>query len=125
MAEASFQMDIPSGASDQAPAPDQVAAPAEAQGAAPTEGGEQLFNYPTETLAASPAQAAEPAQSVDNGKGDGQADLLFVQQATTAQLIFDDPNTATDQARLVLHGVSPATTWWALFRPMWCTVLLP
>ncbi|BDA50322.1 probable LIM domain-binding protein 3 at C-terminar half [Coccomyxa sp. Obi] len=28
-----------------------------------------------------------------------------------AQLIFDDPNTATDQARLVLTGVSPATTW--------------
>ena len=32
-------------------------------------------------------------------------------QAVEAQLIFDDPNTETDVARLVLYNVSSATTW--------------
>ena len=35
-------------------------------------------------------------------------------QAVEAQLIFDDPNTETNVARLVLYNVSSATTWCAL-----------
>lgn len=124
MAQGSFQMDIPGTSAEQAAAvsmaavPDQAGAPdlAPASDQAPVLAG----GYPTDAQAAAPDQAvaanpievaaAAPVQAAD-AKDEGQADLLFVQQATTAQLIFDDPNTATDQARLVLTGVSPATTW--------------
>jgi hypothetical protein len=115
--EGGFQMEIPGGASDQAVAPapaaaaDLAAAPALVAGHLLTEGSEALPAYPADTQAAAPEQAAAAPSPAASAQGDGQADLLFVQQATTAQLIFDDPNTATDHARLVLYGVAPATTW--------------
>lgn len=126
IAEGSFQMDIPGTAADLAAGPSQAAAPDQAGAPDQALVSEQApvlaGGYPTDTQAASPDQttaavpvdvsAAAPIQAAE-AKGEGQADLLFVQQATTAQLIFDDPNTATDQARLVLTGVSPATTWCA------------
>lgn len=117
MVEGGFQMEIPKGASDQAVAPapaaaaDLAAAPALVAGHLLTEGSEALPAYPADTQAAAPEQAAAAPSPAAAAQGDGQADLLFVQQATTAQLIFDDPNTATDHARLVLYGVAPATTW--------------
>ena len=124
IADGSFQMDIPGTVADQVAAenmaavPDQAGAPDQAPvtDQAPLLAG----GYPTDTQAAMPDQAAAavpvqvsaaaPVQAAE-ANGEGQADLLFVQQATTAQLIFDDPNTSTDQARLVLNGVSAATTW--------------
>lgn len=138
IAEGSFQMDVPGTSADQAAAvnmatvPDQAGAPDQAS---VTDQATLLAGgYPTDTQAAMPDQAAAavpvqvsaaaPIQAAE-AKGDGQADLLFVQQATTAQLIFDDPNTATDQARLVLTGVSPATTWCVRADTRKCLSLCP
>lgn len=124
MVQGSFQMDIPGGASDQVAAPthaaaaDLAAAPAMVAGHLFTESSsEALPAYPADTQAAAPQQAAAAPVQAAATQGEGQADLLFVQQATTAQLIFDDPNTATDHARLVMYGVAPATTWCEFLHP--------
>lgn len=86
-AEAAFHMDIPGSA----PAPDQATgSPVLAEGGLAPAG--------------TPGSAAA-------GDASGQADLLFVQQASYAQLIFDNPDTEVDKARLVLHNVAPSTTW--------------
>ena len=82
-----------------AAAPDQATGPVQATGPILAEGG------------APPAGAPGAAAAAAGGDASGQADLLFVQQASSAQLIFDNPETATDQARLVLHSVAPSTTW--------------
>lgn len=50
-------------------------------------------------------------------------------QAVEAQLIFDDPNTETDVARLVLYNVSSATTWCSVIvlylHTLYCAALTP
>ena len=62
-----------------------------------------------EGRAAAAPMAAAPATTADKP----EADLLFVQQASSAELVFDTPDASTDQARLLLHGVGTTTTWWA------------
>lgn len=63
---------------------------------------------PGQGAGAQPAKAQQPASPAP---ADTQADLLFVQQAAGAELVFDSAETDTERARLILHNVSPTTTW--------------
>ena len=67
------------------------------------------LDVPTDAGAAAKGSPQAPVPAP--GHGTAEANLLFVQQAGSAELIFDSPDTATDQARLVLHNVAPSTTW--------------
>jgi hypothetical protein len=67
--------------------------------------------------AVSPAAAAAAGRTTPGQvQGQAQANLLFVQQASMAQLIFDNPTSASEHALLVLYNVAPTTTWCAVYE---------